>query len=261
MNEALIAMAVYSLPDNNKDEYLERTLNSLFRTVNYTRHKICLSVNAHTDKTLEVIEEYKNLGVIHKVVFSEKNIGTAEAVNLIWKDRKPGQHAIKMDDDVVTNYDGWVEEMIECIERDPRIGIIGLKRRDLIQCDTHESPDFRSRMRMLPHKPGQRWYGVEVTNDIMGTCTMYNGAVLDKIGFLKQPSCYGYDDCLASIRSRVAGFYNCFLNYIPIDHIDPGGGEYQEWKAKHAGELNDQFISEAHAIAEGRQPYYYNPFK
>jgi GT2 family glycosyltransferase len=261
MKDVIIGMAVYSLEHNNKDEYLEQTLDSLRETVDYNRHKIWLSVNAHTERTLEIIKDYTLLGVIHKVIFNGKNLGTAEAVNLVWKERKPGQHAIKMDDDVTTKYKGWVDEMIECFERDPRIGIIGLKRKDLIQSDTHESFDFRTKMKMLPHKPGERWYGVEVTRDVMGTCTMYNSLLLDKIGYLKQPSCYGYDDCLASIRARTAGFYNCFLNYIEINHIDPGGGLYQDWKSKEAGELQNKFIEEAHRIELGKQSFYYNPFE
>lgn len=260
MKEVLIGMAVYSLADNNKDEYLERTLQSLFNTVDYNKHTIMLSVNAFTNRTLDIIRYYQDNDLIKNVIFNESNIGTAEAVNKIWRLRQPGQHCIKMDDDVTTEYVGWVEEMVMCIERDTRIGIIGLKRKDLIQTPKHENPSFRSVLKQLPHNPGERWLYIEETEDIMGTCTIYNSELLDKIGFLRQIKKYGYDDCLACIRSRCAGFYNCFISHIEIEHIDPGGGTYQQWKSDHAAECTNDFVTYAHDIAAGRKTYYYNPF-
>jgi hypothetical protein len=108
---------------------------------------------------------------------------------------------------------------------------------------------------MLPHKPGEDWIVVEATRDIMGTCTMFNSDLLDKIGYLYQPSLYGYDDVLASHRSNMAGFVNAFLPHIRIDHIDPGGGDYEKWKRDEAGKwvegiskIIDEYISGERSI-------------
>jgi GT2 family glycosyltransferase len=162
-----------------------------------------------------------------------------------------------MDDDVIIHQHGWADEMEEAIRREPQIGIVGLKRKDLQERPDHEERQFQSVLMMLPHAPGERWVVVERVKHLMGTCQMYNSALLDKIGYLYQPSLYGYDDTLASYRSQLAGFINVFLPHIPIDHIDPGGTPYQHWKEKDAGE-NAQLVSDIvdEYIAGTRSIYY-----
>ena len=256
---ALIGMAVYSTEENKKDDCLERTLQSLYETVDFSRHRLMLSVNAATERTMDIIIDFG--GMIEKVFHNETNLGTAEAINLIWKERKPGEFCIKQDDDVVVYKEDWVDLMEEAISRDNKIGIIGLKRRDLIQTTWHHDPQFKSELKMIPHEPGQRWVYVEQTPDIMGTCTMYNPALLDKIGFLKQIEKYGYDDNIACHRSHISGFYNCFLIGVDIEHIDNGGTPYQDWKHKHSGECTERYIKLIHDMVAGREPVYYNPFE
>ena len=53
---ALIAMAVYSTPENGKDEYLDKNFASLTRTVDFTKHRLILSVNAATEYTWQLID-------------------------------------------------------------------------------------------------------------------------------------------------------------------------------------------------------------
>jgi len=259
---ALIAMAVYSTDENKKDDCLSRTMQSLYDTVDFKKHRLILSVNAFTSRTMNgIIRDHYERGIIEKVIYNDTNIGTAEAINKVWQHRKPGEHVIKMDDDVVIHQPGWVDLMEEAISRDPKIGIIGLKRKDLIQTTWHPDPQYKSELKMLPHKPGEKWITVEKTADIMGTCTMYNNALLDKIGYLKQLGLYGYDDNIACHRSHLAGFYNCFLNHIEIDHIDPGDTPYQAWKHKHSGESTEAYIKYIHAMVAGTESIYYNPFE
>ena len=258
---ALIGMAVYSTEENKKDECLERTLESLYRTVDFVDHSLILSVNAKTSKTDKIINKYKDCGAVMAVIENESNIGTAAAINKVWKLRKPGENAIKMDDDVIFHNTGWVDMMEEAIQRDPQIGIIGGKRRDLIQTTWHPDPQYKSTLKMLPHEPGQKWVYVEQTPDIMGTVTMYNSLLLDRIGFLRQIEKYGYDDNIACHRSHIAGFYNCFLLGLDIEHIDEGGTSYQEWKHKHSGECTERYIQLVRDMIAGRESIYYNPFE
>jgi hypothetical protein len=62
-------------------------------------------------------------------------------------------------------------------------------------------------------------------------------------------------------RSHLAGFYNCFLNHIDIDHIDEGAPEYSEWKAKHSAELFPEYHKLVHAMIKGEESIYYNPYE
>jgi GT2 family glycosyltransferase len=244
---ALIGMAIFSTEENKKDSQLRKTLQSLWETVDWTKHRFMVSINGSTKETSEILSDYEEM--ISMVFVNEGNVGTAKAINKVWKERGTHENVIKIDDDVVIHYDGWVDEMEEAIKREPRIGILGLKRKDLIEHTLHPDPNYRSHLLQLAHEPGERWIIVERARGIMGTCKMINHALLDKIGYLYQPTVYGFDDSMYSCRSDLAGFWNCFLPHINIDHIDPGGTDYTKWKQDHAGET----IAAAQKIIEQYQ--------
>lgn len=258
--EVILGMAVYSTEENKKDECLEKTLQSLFlQLYNRPEYRLRLSVNAHTENTLRIIKEFAD--IIDEVIFNDKNIGTAEAINKVWKGRKSDTHCLKMDDDVVIHSDDWLDLMVEAIEREPRIGIIGLKRKDCWENPKHPSPDYKSELIMLPQEAGQKWIVVEKCKHIIGTCQLYNSKLLEKIGYLYQPSLYGYDDVLASWRSHIAGFINVHLPQIEIDHIDDGKTPYQGWKERHSGEQTQTVIKLVDSYLNGSKSIYYNPFE
>lgn len=254
---ALLGMAVYSTAENKKDDCLHKTLSSLSETVDWKRHRLMLSVNAFTDTTLDLLKYYS--WIIEEVIFNEGNIGTSRALNRVWRKRKPDEHCIKIDDDVVIHSAGWVEEMEEAIRRMPTIGILGLKRKDVIQSTWHPDPNYRSKLIMLPHEPGERWITFEQTSDIIGTCTLFNSALMDKTGYSWQPGLYGFEDVLHCHRSHLAGFVNGFLNHINIDHIDPGGNEYTTWKEKASGEKVQEMIAVFRDYVSGKRSIY-EPF-
>lgn len=252
-------MVVYSTEENRKDEYLAKTLLSLQGTVDFSRHQLTIAVNGYTSKTTEILRCFGN--IITHVIVNGENLGTAEALNKVIALRNPGQHVIKIDDDVVIHQPGWADLMEECVSVDPTIGIIGLKRKDLIQTPWHPDPQYRSELALLPHTPGHKWLTVEKTPDIIGTCTLFNSLLLDKVGYSRQPGKYGFEDNLMCHRSHLAGFYNCFLNHIDIDHIDEGAPKYNNWKAKHSSELFPEYHRLVHAMIKGEEPIYYNPFE
>jgi len=252
---ALIAMAVYCTEENKKDDTLFDTLVSLERAVAWNKHRLMLSINAKTDETVETLATFNK--IISKVIVNGSNIGTAKAINKVWQYAEEGEPCIKMDDDVVINHIGWVDEMEEVLRRDASIGIVGLKRKDCIENVNHPDPYYRSTLMQLPHEPGERWVIVEEAAHVMGTCQMYSPALLDKIGYLYQPKQYGWDDVLACARSRAAGFKNVFLPHIDIDHIDEGKTPYQGWKERHAWEDVQLINKLMDGYADGTISYYY----
>lgn len=251
----LIGMAIFSTPENKKDDCLHKTLASLAETVDFKRHRLIVSVNAFTDKTLDLLRYYN--WIIEEVIFNEGNIGTARAINRAWLKRKPGEHAIKCDDDWIVDRAGWADEMEEAIRRDPKIGQIALKRTDCWEHPEHADPDYRSVLYMLPRIPGQTYIVVEKVKHTIGTCVMHSSALLDNVGYLFQPSRYAYDDVIMSHRSYIAGFYSCFLPHYTLHHIDEGKTEYQPWKEKHAAEQTQNVIELVHAMLRGEKSIYY----
>jgi GT2 family glycosyltransferase len=257
---ALIAMAVHDTEENGRSGLTEQTLFSLFENTDWNRHRLIIVDNNSCAKTKELYQHIIQHNMAEKIIFNSENLGTAEAINRAWIFRKPGENCIKMDNDVIIKEDGrWIDDMEEAIRREPKIGQVGLKRKDL--WESPERTDFyKSELIMLPHQPGERWMVVEKVNHVMGTCQMYSSALLDKIGYLYQPRLYGFDDSLASVRSHLAGFISVFLPHIEIDHIDPGGTPYQTWKENHAGEQWQEYHKVLREYREGTRPIYYNPF-
>jgi GT2 family glycosyltransferase len=257
---SIIAMAIYDPEEANKSKITERCLDSLAETVDLKQHRLFLIDNNSCAETKQVIRRFQGW-MPCTVITNLNNLGTAEAINLAWKHRKPGEHAMKIDNDVVWHQKGWLEILEEAISRMPEIGILGLKRVDCWENTKHPDPQYRSELIECPHTPGQRWIHLEKCKHIIGTCQLYNSDLLDKIGYLYQPSEYGYDDVLASYRSELAGFINVFYPHILIDHIDPGGTPYQTWKERHSGEQTQNVINIVNQYISGQRPIYYTPFK
>lgn len=242
---SLIAMAVWDTDENKRTEYTEATIYSLLKTVDFEKHRLIIVDNASCRKTKDLYESLPRpfRTCAGNIIHNLENVGTARAINQAWKWRKDDEHCIKMDNDVVINQSGWVEEMERAIATDNQIGIIGLKRKDVWQFPGHSDPNLKSELIMLPHKNGEQWIVVERCADIIGTCTMFNSALLDKVGYSYQADfIYGYEDVLFCHRSHLAGFYNCFLPHINIDHIDRGDTDYQKWKERQSGSNTQKMI-------------------
>lgn len=252
---AIIAMAVWDTEQNGRTAYTHETLRSLGNTVDLSLHRVIVVDNGSCDATKQLLARYESEGRITVITLPE-NIGTARAVNKAWQLRNKGEHCVKMDNDVVIYQTGWADQLEEALRRDPNIGIIGLKRKDCWENPAHDNTFYRSTLEMLPHVAGERWMIIEKVRHVMGTCQMFNSALLDKIGYLYQPRLYGFDDCLAATRSEVAGFYNAFLPHIEIDHIDTGATEYQGWKDKVAGEDMVAFNQITQDYRNGKRPIF-----
>ncbi len=232
-------MAVHDTEENNRSEYTHRTLACIARTVAFSKHRLIIINNNSCVESERIIESFCHIEGV-SVIHNTENIGTAAAINQAWEQRIPGEHCIKIDNDVVIHSRGWVEEMEEVLRRDSSIGQVGLKRKDCWENVNHINPDYKSTLIQLPHEPGETWVVVERAKHIMGTCVMHNAALIDKIGGLWQPGIYGYDDVDYSWRCNLSGFISVFLPHINIDHIDNGGTPYQSWKEKHAGQYSKQ---------------------
>lgn len=232
----LIAMAVWDTVENNRTWMTEATLESLSRTMDWRKHRLIVVDNNSCEETQELLgyAGLQGYPLPYILLRNKENEGTAKAINRAWRYREPGEHCVKMDNDVIIRQAEWADWMEAVFARDPRIGICGLKRNDLEECPWAEKEEYRSTIRMLPHERGQRWLTVEQVRHVIGTCQGYSSALLDEIGYLVQPSVYGFDDSLAAVRAKVAGFQSVFLHGFEITHLDPGGDDYAAWKRAQA---------------------------
>jgi len=246
---ACIVQCIFATKDNKKLPIVKQCLISLAKTVDLKKHRWIIINNSCHKETSDFLDTFQqaidgNVTVIHL----RENIGTARGINIGLKTREPGEVVIKTDDDLSWSISGWVEQLEAQIKKHPDIGILGLKRDDIWQRPDHENPAYRTKME------GK----LEICHDIMGTCTAYNPAMLDKVGSLSQLSPrYGFDDSIFSVRSIAAGFRNAFLPHIKITNLDPGGTEYTEWKKREAGLWLTEATEYMNMIKKGELSYFY----
>jgi len=233
---ALLAMCAYCTPENGKEKYLVQTLESLRATVNFDHHRLVVINNGMDVECLHPAEEWFTL------LEPGRNLGTAEGINLALRLRELGEPACKMDDDWTTGHVGWVDDMVRVLCEHPEIGILGLKRDD-VYGELVEDGELL-------------W-----NSDIMGTCTMFQPEMLEKVGYMWSPGVYGYDDVTMSVRSECAGFKNAFMKNIRIVNLDEGGTLFTEWKKREAGEHMNEVSIVCDKYMDGTLDVYYNPFE
>lgn len=256
---ALIGMAVFDTLENNRSWMTRKTLESLAKTVDWSKHRLICSDNGSCPETFTIYKDMQPHIPGMAIITNGTNLGTARAINRAWLKRKLNENCVKIDNDVVIHEAGWLDKLEKCIQRDPAIGIIGLKRKDLREA-TYETGWAQSSLIMLPHNAGQEWLIVEKVAHVMGTCQLYSAALLDKIGFLYQMGgLYGFDDSISAIRSLKAGFYSCFWPHVEIDHIDPGANAFTDWKRKYAGEHMSKWLAIRNEYINGRRNIYHGP--
>lgn len=266
---ALIAMVAYDPPGESRTALLRGTLESLSRTVDFRKHRMFVVSNGICDESRDLLNFWtastltRTLEPMFEIIENGQNIGTARGINRAWENRKPGENCWKIDSDILLHEPGWADKCDECIARDPTIGIIGLKRKDLAespnQSKDHWGHSAPSTLHMLPHNPGETWLIVEKVYHAMGTCQLYNSALLDKIGYLVQIGTYGFDDSLAAVRCELAGFYSCFYPHYNIDHMDHGGTRYTKWKEQYAGERMAKYSACVQAYRSGQRDIRHGP--
>jgi len=259
----------------NRRWMVEEAISSWLELVPSNLWDLYVVDNNSEDGTAEWVAELaRSFDFIHAILL-DKNLGTAVALNLAWREAGPGVHRIKADSDIKINTPGFLERMITCMDELPSLGILGLRRDDLVENPYHKDPWYRSKY--LDLDTNREIIHLEQCPHIMGSWQMYNASTTEQFGYLIQPGKYGFDDALASIRMSKLGFRNCFLRgwgdtSVSIEHLDPGEGdgsdewntEYTNWKRDFARdtmakyrEMADQYKNGLRSLYEGHNASLY----
>ena len=238
----------------------QRCISSLLDTADPELYTLIIVDNGSTDGTPKYLRSLDHPN-IEDIIFNPQNIGTANAINQVWKiGHQREQYVAKIDNDVVwLDGRGWLQTMVNVLDQTEDIGLVGLKRSDLEEKANIVHDWFRSRYFTLPN--GQV---VEVVHHVMGTCWLVSHAGLNALGALKQVGPYGLDDSIYCHRLRLADLSCVFVPDIAIDHIDPGHPkypDYTQWKIDRATEVmqSGDYNKLLEEYASGSRPLY-EPF-
>lgn len=242
---SLLACCVYDTEENDRLKYTKECFKSFLDTVDLSKHRWFIIDNNSCKEAKEFLKGYEKYAT---VIYNTENLGTARGINLAHKQRNPNEICWKFDNDITWDVNNWVDYGDEVFDNYENIGVCGLKRKDIWQSPNNPDPRYRTIMEG----------DIELSEDIIGTCTAYNPKLLDKVGYLVQFSTYSFDDNIMNVRSLTAGFRNCFLPWIDIEHLDEGNSECTEWKKQEAGFYLQEASIYMDKIKKGEISYYYD---
>ena len=261
----LIACVTMDTPENRRFECTDQTLHSLQNQVDLKKHRVFLVDNGSTDeRTHELLKEWESASWA-TVIRNGENLGTARAINKAWKHRSPGEAVCKIDNDVTVERLNWPDLFEEVLRRMPKAGLFCGKRKDLGEEPEAAVEHARTRLLMVPHKPGEDWITVEqVFGPAMGTLQVFSSALIDRIGGLYQmqdekneQNLYGWEDSLVSCRAQLAGFMVVFIPEIRMTHVDPGNTAWTQEKREMAKRSWKRFEAVRDEYITGKRPLFW----
>ena len=221
MNKVLICVLSY-----NRQPYTKQCLEALF---NYTSEPFDLVVvdNGSAAPSLELLKNFEDKkygnGSTSRVVYNGTNLGVSKALNIGMRLRQPGQHYMKLDNDMVlpNDYESWLTEMIDITEN---------SRRDIDNVKLVALSPFNYNRPMSEHFPrrfldltnGHR-YEIEdpMPYACLGAGKFVHSDVIDRIGgYNEKFGLYGFEDTDYGNRAIRVGFKNVYHAKVQAKHID-----------------------------------------
>ncbi|MEW5705489.1 MAG: tetratricopeptide repeat protein [Actinomycetota bacterium] len=186
----------------NQLEYTKLCIESIYR---YTipPFELILVDNGSTDGT----SAYFNSIVGAKVITNKVNLGFAKGCNQGIKIAE-GDYILLLNNDVIVT-ECWLENMIECLESDPSIGIVGPRSNyvsgpQFIEVDYKSIEALHSFAREFNRQGSDKWFDLDVA---IGFCMLIKREVINKVGLLDERYGIGnFEDNDFCMRAKMAGY-------------------------------------------------------
>jgi hypothetical protein len=223
---------------NRCDETIA-TLRSLQTTSAFDDAEVVVWDNNSVDGTAEKLRHLVQSGFLQwdRVFFSQENIGCPRALNaLLHSWRRPGQHFMKVDNDVVLETKGWVGKLVAFLGEHREVALASAWYDEL--ADESQRGRFRARH--------DGWLEVF---PIVGHCVIHRGAFLDRTGYfdvLAPDHLYGFEDLLmahrvAAMKLKCAVVPDVRLRNIQ-QHSSPDRSEHEgERQSEHVERLRPEY--------------------
>jgi GT2 family glycosyltransferase len=224
-----------------------RTIQALKDTGAMEQAEVVIWDNGSVDGTggmLWEMETSGGLGAEHFISYGS-NIGCPRALNHIlcsW--REPGQHFIKVDNDVLVTTFDWVDLMCQFLEDHPDVGMASPYYEEI-----ETAPGRQGKIK----RKYEDWWEVF---PVIGHCVIHRGKLLDEAGFfdvLAGDHLYGFEDLLMAHRAGALG-YKCAVNLdVRLVNIQrknslDSGLHVGESRVDHIARLRPEYNRRIHRI-------------
>jgi len=224
---------------NRKAETLA-TLRSLARTGAMSMAECVYVDNDSTDGTFEAVTQaFIEEGWPIDWICKSSNIGCPRALNLVLARRKPGQHFIKVDNDVELETDGWIPFLCNLLETNPDVAIASPWYTEL---------ETSNQGRLIQNHGYWHEYF-----PVVGHCAIHAGWFLDETGafdVLTKDHLYGFEDLLMAHRAAARG-YKCAVDMrVKLRNVQRKNSLDS---SDHNGETREQHIARLRPLYDQRR--------
>jgi len=202
--------------------------------------------NGSVDGTPDMLRGMVQSGFLgwDRVFLSQENIGCPRALNAIlhsW--RRPGQHFIKVDNDVVLETPDWVIKLVAFLEEHPDVALASAWYDELK--DESQHGRFKAKH--------DGWFE---TFPIVGHCAIHRGSFLDRTGYfdvLAPDHLYGFEDVLMAHRAAAMKLKCAVVPEVRLTNIQRHSsldtGEHDgEGTREHVERLRPEYERRIHWI-------------
>jgi len=192
----------------NRLEYTRKTIEGLVETMAFP-HGILVVDNASVDGSREyLLEQYRN-GVVRKILLLDRNVGLARGINIGWRHETGSDFLLKLDNDMVFQRRGWLENVVEASDKVPEAAVLGFNVEPRSYPATvHNGVSLR----------------VKADANVGGGCVFLSNRTRDLFGyFCEDYGLYGEEDGDLGLRVRLEGFLNAYMDDEDIAFHLPSG--------------------------------------
>lgn len=225
-------MITIVIPNYNGNKYLKACLESIYAQ-DYKEYELIIIDNASNDGSYKWVEKYRN--IIYKRL--DKNYGFSRAVNEGIKLAK-GEYVLLLNNDTELG-EGFLEEMICVIEKDPKI--FGVSSKMIQYHEKNLIDDVGDEYTIIgwayKRGDGKSISEFEKEERVFSACAgaaLYRKSVFDEIGYFDEKFFAYMEDIDISYRANIYGYKNIYAPKAKVYHIGSAtsGGIYSDFKLK-----------------------------
>lgn len=227
------------IPNYNGESYILDCIKSVYDQIDNKREIIIID-NHSTDRSVSLIKEhYPDISLI----VNDDNVGFAAAVNQGIL-ASSGEYVILLNNDAFAR-EGFVKELYECIESDPRIFSVGAKMLQytnpgIIDNAGDELTIFGWAYQTGNGRPSEEYNKKRRIFSACAGAAIYRKRVFEEIGYFDENFFAYLEDVDIGFRANLHGYKNVFCPSAEVDHIGSAtsGSKHNEFKVRLAARNN-----------------------
>lgn len=182
----------------NRLNYTKQCIEAIHRTKGSYPFKITVVDQGSTDGAIEYLKPLKESNLIDNLCLNPKNVGVAKGANAAWTKEPNAKYFLKLDNDMVPQKAGWLDDMVHFLQKYPKFGTIGYNVEPVSYPINLTDHDFNMRVKQ---------------GNIGGACILISDFIEDLIGYFNENSyqTYGEEDADYYIRLAIRGKHNAYM--------------------------------------------------